>query len=140
MNSNKKQSQTIAAKAWMKTMVHVVGADDVGLNASLSTDMNSYKAIAQDTLYGANVYIFNKTTSTAGANVLDALMGQLFSNGIGLINYFGHSFASILDYNLNKPQDYKNAGKYPVFIVNGCDAGDIFSFDTARFNTFNSLS
>jgi hypothetical protein len=27
-----------------------------------------------------------------------------------------------------------------VFIVNGCDAGDIFSFDTARFNTFNSLS
>ncbi|HYJ65945.1 MAG TPA: C25 family cysteine peptidase, partial [Parafilimonas sp.] len=138
--TQKNNTQTIAAKAWMKTMVHVVGADDVGLNASLSADMNSYKAIAQDTLYGANVYTFNKTTSTAGANVLDALMGQLFSNGIGLINYFGHSSASILDYNLNKPQDYNNPGKYPVFIVNGCDAGDIFSFDTARFNTFNSLS
>ena len=133
-------TQTIADKAWMKNIVHVIGADDVGLNASLSADMNNYKTIAQDTLFGANVYTFNKTSSSAGATVLDALMAQLFSNGISLINYFGHSSASVLDYNLNKPQDYNNPQKYPVFIVNGCDAGDIFSFDTARFGTFNSLS
>ncbi len=133
-------TQTIANKAWMKTIVHVIGADDVGLNASLSADMNGYKTIATDTLFGADVYTFNKTKSTTGAPVLDALMLQLFNNGIGLLNYFGHSSASVLDYNLNKPQDYNNPQKYPVFIVNGCDAGDIFSFDTARFGTFNSLS
>lgn len=133
-------TETIADKAWMKTMVNVVGADDAGLNASLSSEMNNYATIAEDTLFGANVYTFNKTTSTIGVNVLDALMTQLFSNGISLLNYFGHSSASILDYNLSKPQDYDNPGKYPVFIVNGCDAGDIFSFDTARFSTFNSLS
>ncbi|HVX25263.1 MAG TPA: C25 family cysteine peptidase, partial [Parafilimonas sp.] len=133
-------TETIADKAWMKTMVNVVGADDAGLNASLSSEMNNYATIAEDTLFGANVYTFNKTTSTIGVNVLDALMTQLFSNGISLLNYFGHSSASILDYNLSKPQDYDNQGKYPVFIVNGCDAGDIFSFDTARFSTFNSLS
>lgn len=133
-------AETVANKAWMKNIVHVIGADDVGLNGVLNTDMNSYKNIATDTLFGANVYTFNKTTSTSGATVLDALMTQLFSNGISLLNYFGHSSASILDYNLNKPQDYNNQKKYPVFIVNGCDAGDIFSFDTARFSTFNSLS
>ncbi len=133
-------TQTVANKAWMKTIVHVTGADDPNLNASLTADLNSYKAIAQDTLFGANVYSFNKTTSSSGTTVLDALMTQLFTNGITLLNYFGHSSASILDYNLNKPQDYNNPGKYPVFIVNGCDAGNIFSFDTTRFTTYNSLS
>jgi hypothetical protein len=133
-------SQTIADKAWMKNMIHVVGADDASLNATISADMNSYKAIAVDTLFGANVITFNKTTSTSGAALQDALMMQLFSNGISLLNYFGHSSASILDYNLNLPQDYNNPGKYPVFVVNGCDAGNIFAFDTTRFNTLNSLS
>lgn len=133
-------TQTVANKAWMKNMVHVIGADDLGLNTVLTNDMNSYKAIAVDTLFGADVYTFNKTTSTTGANVADALMMQLFNTGISLINYFGHSSASILDYNLNQPEDYNNPGKYPVFLVNGCDAGNIFSLDTARFTTLNSLS
>src|ERR1700761_937960 len=39
-------TQTIANKAWMKTIVHVTGADEPNLNASLSADLNSYKAIA----------------------------------------------------------------------------------------------
>ncbi|MEP6684971.1 MAG: C25 family cysteine peptidase [Parafilimonas sp.] len=133
-------TETVANKAWMKTIVHVTGADDPNLNASLSGDLNRYKSIVQDTLFGGNVYSFNKTTSSSGTTILDALMQQLFTSGISLLNYFGHSSASILDYNLNKPEDYANPGKYPVFIVNGCDAGDIFSFDTARFTTFNSLS
>ena len=133
-------TETVANKAWMKTIVHVTGADDPGLNASLTSDLNSYKNIVEDTLFGGDVYSFNKTTSSSGTTILDALMQQLFTSGISLLNYFGHSSASILDYNLNKPEDYSNPGKYPVFIVNGCDAGDIFSFDTARFSTFNSLS
>lgn len=133
-------TQTVANKAWMKNIVHVVGADDPGLNASLSSDLNGYKIIAEDTLFGGDVTTFNKTTSSSGTTVQDALMSQLFTNGISLLNYFGHSSASILDYNLNKPEDYNNPGKYPVFIVNGCDAGNIFSFDTARFATYNSLS
>ena len=136
----KNTSYDIADQAWKKNIVHVIGADDIGLNTVLSNDMNSYKNIAEDTLFGGDVYTFNKTTTTAGANVLDGLMETLFSNGISLLNYFGHSSASVLDYNLNKPEDYNNQHKYPVFIVNGCDAGDIFSFDTARFTTYNSLS
>lgn len=133
-------TQTVANKAWMKTMINVVGADDPGLNASLSADLNGYKTIAQDTLFGANVYTFNKTSNASGATIQDALLEQLFTNGVSLLNYFGHSSASVLDYNLNKPQDYNNPGKYPVFIINGCDAGNIFSFDTSRFTTLNSLS
>jgi hypothetical protein len=133
-------NQTVANKAWMKNIVHVIGADDPGLNAVLTADMNSYRRIVIDTLFGANVTTFNKTTSGSGGTISDALMSQLFSDGITLINYFGHSSASVLDFNLNKPQNYNNPGKYPVFFVNGCDAGNIYSFDTTRFSVYNSLS
>ncbi|MBS1748132.1 MAG: hypothetical protein JST21_18380 [Bacteroidetes bacterium] len=133
-------TQTVANKAWMKNIIHVVGADDAGLNAVLSADLNNYKIIASDTSFGGNVYTFNKTTSSSGSTILDALMEQLFANGVTLLNYFGHSSANVLDYNLNQPDDYNNPKKYPVFIVNGCDAGNIYSFDTTRFTTLNSLS
>ena len=132
--------QTIDNKAWMKTMVHVVGANDASLDAALTAHLNSYEAIARDTFIGASVYNFNKTTTGSVTPIANALMQQLFDNGISLLNYFGHSAATALDYNLNDPTTYNNYGKYPVFIVNGCDAGNIYSYDTSRLGIITSLS
>lgn len=132
--------QTIEEKAWQKTMVHVTGAEDVGLDALLTSDLNSYKDIIKDTLFGANVTSFNKSTTGSATNITDALMSKLFADGISVLNYFGHSSATVLAYNLNSPYTYENKDKYPVFLVNGCNAGNIFSFDTSRFNVLSSLS
>ncbi len=133
-------TQTIANKAWMKTIVHVTGANDASLDASLSANLNSYKRIITDTFYGGNVYSFNKTTTGSATPITDALMTNLFNDGISLLNYFGHSAATTLDYNLNDPTDYNNYGKYPVFMVGGCNAGNIYSYDTSRFSVVSSLS
>lgn len=132
--------QTIANKAWMKTNVHVTGANDPGLDFSLTASLNNYRNIIQDTLFGGNVFSFNKTTTGTATPITDALMTSLFEDGISLLNYFGHSSATVLDYNLNSPYDYNNKGKYPVFIVNGCNAGNIYSYDTTRFFLISSLS
>lgn len=132
--------QTIANKAWMKTNVHVTGANDAALDLSLTSHLNNYRTIIQDTLFGGNVYSFNKTSTGTATPITDALMTSLFNNGISLLNYFGHSSATVLDYNLNSPYDYNNKGKYPVFLINGCDAGNIYSFDTARLSLISSLS
>lgn len=132
--------QTIANKAWMKTMVHVVGANDPNLDAALTAHLNSYRDIVIDTFYGANVTSFNKTSTGPVTPITNALMEQLFNNGISLLNYFGHSAATALDYNLNSPDQYNNYGKYPMFLVNGCSAGNIFSFDTSRLSIITSLS
>ncbi len=132
--------QTIDNKAWMKTMVHVVGANDASLDASLTAHLNSYRDIVIDTFYGASVTSFNKTSTGPVTPITNALMQQLFENGISLLNYFGHSAATALDYNLNSPDQYNNYGKYPVFLVNGCSAGNIFSFDTSRLGLITSLS
>ena len=132
--------QTIDNKAWMKNMVHVVGANDANLDASLTAHLNSYEAIARDTFLGAKVYNFNKTTTGSVTPIANALMQHLLENGISLLNYFGHSAATALDYNLNDPTTYHNDGKYPVFIVNGCDAGNIYSYDTSRLSIITSIS
>lgn len=133
-------SQTIDSKAWMKNFVHVVGANDANLDQSLSYYMRNYEAIVRDTLYGATVTNFNKSTTGPVTPIVNSLMSQLFQQGISLLNYFGHSSASSLDYNLDDPAAYNNTGKYPVFLVGGCDAGNLYSFDTARFSILGTLS
>ncbi len=132
--------QTIEAKGWMKTMVHVVGANDPSLDLALTRDQNAYKAIIEGPQYGANVTSFNRTTTGPETPQTNALMSSLFSSGISLLNYFGHSASTALDYNLNSPDQFSNYGKYPVFLVNGCNAGNIYSFDTSRLLAITSLS
>ena len=131
--------QTIDEKAWMKTVVHVVGANDASLDYLIGYQ-NNYKEIIEDTFYGANVFSFNRLSTGPETPVTQALMTQLFNNGISIINYFGHSAATRLDYNLNSPDDFNNYGKYPVFMVSGCNAGNIYSYDTSRFSIITSLS
>ncbi|HEY6978328.1 MAG TPA: C25 family cysteine peptidase [Chitinophagaceae bacterium] len=131
--------QTIDEKAWMKTVVHVVGANDASLDYLIGYQ-NNYKNIIEDTFYGANVFSFNRLSTGPETPVTQALMTQLFNNGISIINYFGHSAATRLDYNLNSPEDFDNYGKYPMFMVSGCNAGNIYSYDTSRFSVITSLS
>ena len=57
-----------------------------------------------------------------------------------MLTYFGHSAATQLDYNLNNPLDYTNPGKYPVFLLNGCNAGNFFDYDTSRISNITSFS
>ena len=59
---------------------------------------------------------------------------QLFSNGIGVLTYFGHSSASTLGFNLDDPSLYTNQSKYPVMYVNGCYAGNYFTYDLGRLS------
>ena len=131
--------QTIANKGWMKQLMHVVGANDEGLDNLLSYYLKNYETVIRDTLYGATVTTFNKKTTSEVSNT-SVQISNLFANGISFFSYFGHSAAAALSYNLNDPQDYNNTGKYPVFLVNGCSAGNYFDFDTTRTFIITSLA
>ena len=133
-------NQTIDNKAWMKNIIHVVGANDPYLDSYLTGYMRNYQSIIEDTLYGGNVINFNKTSTGTATNISGDLIKQTIENGVSLINYFGHSSSSKLDYNLDEPEAYNNPGKYPMFVVSGCNAGDLFSFDTSRFTQTSTIS
>ena len=132
-------TQTIANKAWMKNIVQVCGSGSDYEETTFTGYLSNYQSIMQDTLYGGYVTNFNKTTSSAIVTPTNVLMNQLFASGLGLVTYFGHASSTTLAYNLNTPAEYKNPGKYPVFFVNGCDAGDYYAYNSGRLTTITAL-
>lgn len=133
-------SPSIGVQAWKKNIVHIVGASDQVLQATLDANMTSYKSIVLDTFYGANVHTFSKTSTDPVEQSNSVRLQNLFSQGIGIVTYFGHSSATTLEYNLDDPQRYNNAGKYPLFIFLGCNAGNFFNFNLARLQTNETIS
>jgi hypothetical protein len=130
----------IADKAWMKNVVHVVGADDGSTSGLISLFMEKYRQIIADTLFGANVNTFNKNSSAPVEQLNSERLQELFQEGLSLILYFGHSSASTLEFNLDDPANYNNPGKYPVFTALGCNAGNIYNYDPNRFLTKSTIS
>ena len=133
-------SPAIQDKAWMKNVAHVVGASDGNLDALLEGYMKRYGSVIADTSFGGNVHLFSKRSAESATLLHSARLSKLMEEGISLLTYFGHSSASTLDFNLDDPTRYNNYKKYPVMIVMGCNAGNLFNFNTLRFLTKETLS
>ncbi|HEY5967187.1 MAG TPA: C25 family cysteine peptidase, partial [Chitinophagaceae bacterium] len=127
-------------KAWMKNVAHVIGGNEPALVAQLGGYMNKYKQIISDTLFGGNVTTFTKSSTETIQAISDQRMKDLFAEGLNQVAYFGHSSATVLDFNLDNPEEYNNPGKYPLFIAMGCLAGNFFNFNHSRFYTKETLS
>ncbi|HRI25304.1 MAG TPA: C25 family cysteine peptidase, partial [Ferruginibacter sp.] len=133
-------SQTIASKGWMKNMLHTIGGSDSTENADFLIYMNGYKAIAQDTFFGAHVETFAKTSVSAIEQQQSQRIAELFQEGLSYVKYFGHSSANELAINLNYPENYQNNGKYPFMHVSGCTVGNFFTYAPARVNGYSGMS
>jgi hypothetical protein len=127
-------------KSWMKNVVHVVGANDAGTELQIRPYMNEYSKTIGDTLFGGKVTTFNKFNSSTASTIENMVLSNLFEDGISLLTYFGHSSATALDYNLDDPNQYNNPGKYPVFMLNGCNAGNFFTFEIPRLQAQSTIS
>ncbi|HNO98816.1 MAG TPA: C25 family cysteine peptidase, partial [Ferruginibacter sp.] len=87
-------SQTIADKGWMKNMLHTIGGSDSTENADFLIYMNGYKTIAEDSLFGAKVETFSKTSVLTIEQQQSQRISELFQEGLSYIKYFGHSSAN----------------------------------------------
>ena len=132
--------QTVANKAWMKNMLHTIGGSDSVENAQFGVYMNGYKNIIQDTFYGARVETFAKTSVSAIEQQQSQRIADMFQEGLSYVKYFGHSSSNELAINLNYPENYQNAGKYPFMHVSGCTVGNFFTFNTNRINGYAGMS
>jgi len=126
------QSNTVKEKAWMKNYAHVIGGGDPYLQSVIDSYMKSAGNHVQDTAVGAQIYTFNKLSAAAVEQVNSGLLSSLFSEGLGMLTYFGHSSANSMEFNLDDPSIFDNQGKYPLFMANGCNAGNFFTYDTLR--------
>ncbi|RYY00256.1 MAG: hypothetical protein EOO53_22315, partial [Gammaproteobacteria bacterium] len=133
-------SPAIGDKLWMKNIAHIAGAGEDPLATILITALKGYERTIEDSLYGANVTMFTKTSTNSVQQLSDADLINLFNEGLSLITYYGHSSATTLEFNLDEPANYSNQGKYPMFLALGCNAGNTFDYNENRFTQRNYLS
>jgi hypothetical protein len=136
----KNAPNTVEGRQWMKNVVHVTGSSDQYLGTVLCNYMNVYKQIIEDTMFGGRVSMFCKTSTNPVEQLSSDRLSDLFAQGISFLTYFGHSSATTLEFNIDNPDSYNNQGKYPIFFVNGCYAGNFFTYYEKRFTSNETLS
>jgi hypothetical protein len=115
---------------WHKRILHFSGGADLGQQQAFKSYLETFGTIIKDTLYGARVFSFAKTTtSPIQINVSDSIE-QLINYGASVITFFGHGSVTGFDQAIDDPSIYNNQGKYPLFIANSCYSGDIHTPNT----------
>lgn len=131
---------SVEGRLWMKNVLHVTGATDALLGTQLCSSLATLKEVIKDTLSGSNVTSFCSTVGVPPSQSQSQIVRNLFESGLNLMTYFGHSSASTLEFSVEEPTVYNNEGKYPIFSVNGCYAGDFFRYSEQRFNYVEILT
>ena len=134
------QSPLIADKYRMKNILNITGGADPSENSLFNGFMDEYKAITDDTLFGGKTEKFNKTSVATVQQASSTRIADLFQEGLGYIQYFGHSSATTFEFNLSSPEVYNNTGKYPFFNASGCTAGNYYTYDPLRLTGSQTLS
>ncbi|HYV95785.1 MAG TPA: C25 family cysteine peptidase [Chitinophagales bacterium] len=118
---------TVANSAWMKQVMHLCGGSSQADQSYFGGVLHSFEVIIEDTLFGGNVTSFFKDNNNPIELATNAQIDSLLKNGVSLITFFGHSSYNSFDFNLDKPEDYHNDGKYPLLLTNGCLIGNLFT-------------
>ena len=74
-------SPLISDRAWLKNVVHVIGASDAALGTVLTDAMDRYKNTISDTFYGANVSTFSKLSAAPVQQASSSQLQSLFRKG-----------------------------------------------------------
>jgi len=126
---NDPSNYSTATKDWQKQILHFVGGADFNQQILFKSHMDQMKHIIEDSVYAGNVTSYYKTSSDPLDPTVVAGVTDRISNGISLMNFFGHAAASNngFEINIDEPANWNNYGKYPVVIGNSCYNGNIFS-------------
>ncbi len=115
---------------WRKRVLHLSGGISTFELSLFESYMNGFGTIARDDFFGGDVTTITKQTNSTVEliNVADEV-----NSGLNLITFFGHSSPSVIDIDIGFATDpvlgYNNTGRYPMFLINGCNAGQFFNQD-----------
>ncbi len=111
---------------WQKRVLHFAGGGTIAEQNMIKSFLKSYAAIATDTLLGANIHTFYKTTSDPiQINKVDEIR-KYINEGALMLTFFGHAAGVGFDISIDSPESYSNQGKYPFLLANSCFAGNLF--------------
>ncbi len=113
---------------WRKHLVHLSGGFSQAELSLFARYVDEFEAIARGHFLGGKVSTQSKQTNNASE--LINIAGEV-NQGVSMVTFFGHSSPTITDievgYASNDELGYRNKGKYPLVLINGCNAGNIFT-------------
>lgn len=118
--------------SWQKKGLHLSGGIQPNELIAFREYLDGFKSIAEDTLWGGAI----STIAKRDPNPVEFInVSDKVNEGVNLITFFGHSSPGTIDIDIGYVSDptmgYNNPGKYPTFLINGCNAGNFFSGSTA---------
>jgi Peptidase family C25 len=116
---------------WRKDGLHLSGGIETSPINELEEFrgyLDGFKSIAEGDYWGGQITTIAKHDATA---VQQINISDEVNAGMNLITFFGHSSPGTIDIDIGYVTDptlgYNNPGKYPVFLINGCNAGNFFA-------------
>ena len=116
---------------WRKDVLHLSGGIQPLELTTFKQYMDNFGDVAEGPYYGGRV----KTIGKQEPNPVELInVSEEVNKGVNFITFFGHSSPSTIDIDIGFATDpvlgYNNPGKYPAFLINGCNAGVFFSNGT----------
>jgi hypothetical protein len=112
---------------WQKNLIHLSGGRSAFELERFYNFLNGFKAVAEDIYLGGNVHTIRKR-SNATVELIN--ISDEINEGASLVTFFGHAAPATTDIDIGfasvNEMGYRNQGKYPVLLLNGCDAGNAF--------------
>jgi hypothetical protein len=127
LNKIKEIEVAPVADDWKKQGLHLSGGIQSFELPQFKSYVDDFKTIAKGNYWGGNIATISKREPSP--TQLINVSGQV-NKGVNLITFFGHSSPGTIDIDIGFVTDpvlgYNNPGKYPVFLINGCNAGAFF--------------
>ncbi|GAB2631982.1 putative type IX secretion system sortase PorU2 [Belliella aquatica] len=127
LDKAKEKDAVGVSEPWQKEIVHLSGGVTAFELDRYFNFLNGFKNIAEGPYLGGNVTTYRKRSNST-IELID-ISGDV-NRGTSLITFFGHGAPTIIDIEIGFASDptlgYNNQGKYPMLLLNGCDAGNAF--------------
>ncbi|WP_276496563.1 C25 family cysteine peptidase [Pontibacter litorisediminis] len=141
LNKVKMYDATPEGLEWRKNVLHLGGGRLPLELTKYGGYIATYTEIAKGPLLGARV--IEKTRKNLSDVTENVDISKEVNEGVSLITFFGHSGAGVTDLNMGYPSlptsNYKNAGKYPIILVNGCGVGNSYVIDDPYVSNFTPI-
>jgi len=124
----KEHEQVTETDTWRKNIVMLGGGGNQYEHLQFQGYLKGFGQVASTGFTGVNYQLFTKK-SDEGVEVFN-ISNQL-NSGVSLINFFGHAGFNVVDLDIGSPSNdlmgYRNKGRYPLFLVNGCESGNFYN-------------
>ncbi len=112
-------------RAWAKEALHIAGGFDAKEARDFANYLRYYEQLyEQGNIAGEVVFTFKKE-SIGSEEVENPELDALMNNGLGIINFVGHSSSEYWDVALEGPEYYTNHNKLPFVLSSSCFVGDV---------------